>query len=173
MRLTEDGSRLVVADTPGGLWLFGLVFVASGSFVLLSPWLVDNWSTLGGWERLAVFGIGLGHLAGGVWTVVRHSATRTELDRAGGVGTHEVRRPFARQATVTRFALSDVRTVEIVRSKDSDGDPMFQLRLWLTGSRSLWLQANPTHGESRAGERAEQIRGFLELGERERRALTG
>jgi hypothetical protein len=64
---------------------------------------------------------------------------------------------------VARFSLGDARAVEIVRSADSDGDPMFQLRLWLVESRALWLQAQPTHGEERARENAAQLRRFLGL----------
>ncbi|HKG94005.1 MAG TPA: hypothetical protein VKA84_19000 [Gemmatimonadaceae bacterium] len=165
MRITGDGDRLVIEDTPGCLWLFGFVFVVSGTVVLAMPWIAENWATLRAWERLVALGIGLAHFSAGVWMILRHSATRVELDRAGNAGTHEVRRPFARRSAVTRFPLDEVRAVDIARSKDSDGDPMFQLRLWLSGSRVLPLQAQPAHGEERARERAAEIRGFLRLQE--------
>jgi hypothetical protein len=37
---------------------------------------------------------------------------------------------------------------------------MFQLRLWLARSQTLWLQAQPVHGEARVRE-AEGVRQFL------------
>jgi hypothetical protein len=61
------------------------------------------------------------------------------------------------------FALADVRPVELVRSEDSDGDAMWQLRLWLAGSESLWLQAQARHGEQRAREHAARVQRFLGL----------
>ena len=51
--------------------------------------------------------------------------------------------------------------MEIVHSRDSDGDPMYQLRLWLAGSESLWLQAQAVHNETRVRAQAERVRRFL------------
>jgi hypothetical protein len=163
MKITEANGRMVIADTPGCLWLFGLMFVASGLLVLSVPFTSESWIDLVLWLRCAVFAIGASHFAAGLWTIRRHAATRTELDRATGTGTHRVRSPGARVPTVTAFPLGDVRAVEIRPDKDSDGDPMFQLRLWLRDSRVLPLQSQPAHGESRTRENAERIRRFLGL----------
>lgn len=163
MKIIESDDHMVIADTPGCLWLFGLVFVASGTCVLLIPFTSTEWGRFALWERAAILAIGAAHLAAGVWTVRRHAATRTELDRRVGRGTHRVRQPGARFATVTNFALSDVRFVDVRADKDSEGDPMFQLRLWLTGSQMLALQSQPAHGEASAREHAAAIRRFLGL----------
>jgi len=107
--------------------------------------------------------IGLGHLCGGLYSTLRPAATRTDFDQTTDAGLHRVRRLWPSRALVARFSLGDARAVEIVRSTDSDGDPMFQLRLWLAESRALWLQAQPTHGEERARENATRVRRFLGL----------
>jgi hypothetical protein len=145
MRIIETDSRLVLRDVPTVFWLFGLVFVASGAFVLASPlWAAE-------------------------WRDFRLRATVTELDRATNRGSQRVRRLWSRWrgaqgAERTEFALGDARAVEIVQSKDSDGDPMYQLRLWLAGSESLWLHAQAVHGgEARVREQAERVRHFLGL----------
>src|SRR5215831_19941375 len=65
MRISETGSRLVVRDTPHGLWSLGMVFVLTGAFVLSTPFWSVDWRSFGPWERLAMIAIGLGHLAGG------------------------------------------------------------------------------------------------------------
>ena len=152
---------MVISDTPGCLWLFGLAFIASGMLVLTVPFASSEWASFVLWERAAVLTIGVGHFAAGMWTVRRHAATRTELDRVSGIGTHRVRRPGTRLPEVTSFSLADVRGVDIQRDVDSEGDPMFQLRLWLSGSRVLFLQGQPAHGEMLAQERANTIRRFL------------
>jgi hypothetical protein len=102
------------------------------------------------------------HVAGGA------RATVTELDRAANRGTLRVRRLWSRWRGAhgterTEFALGDARAVEIVQSKDGDGDPMYQLRLWLAESESLWLQAQAVHGEARVREQADRVRHFLQL----------
>ena len=163
MRIFESTDRLVVNDTPMAIWLLGLAFVASGTFVLSMPFFSAEWPRIGFWVRAAILAIGASHLAGGSYTMVRAAATRTELDRHRGMGRQIVRWPWRRRATQTHFALADARALEIVRSTDSDGDPIFQLRLWLAESRPLWLMAQPIHGEQRLLEKAERVRQFLGL----------
>lgn len=168
MRIIETGSRLVLRDVPIGLWLFGLVFVASGSFVLASPLWAPEWRDFKLWVQLAILTIGVAHLAGGLYVAGKARATVTELDRATNLGSQRVRRLWSRWrgahgAERTEFALGSARAVEIVHSKDGDGDPMYQLRLWLAGSESLWLQAQAEHGEARVREQAERVRHFLRL----------
>lgn len=163
MRISETTNRLVLDDVPMAIWLLGSAFVASGTFVLSLPlWSVD-WPRMGLLPRTAIIAIGASHLAGGAYTMLKAAATRTELDRGQGIGRHVIRWPWRRNAGHSQFALDDARGVEVVRSTDSDGDPVFQLRLWLSGSRSLWLMAQPVHGEQRVLERAERIRRFLGL----------
>lgn len=163
MRLTDTGTRLVAADTPGALWVLGLAFVASGTFVLSIPLFASEWATFGVWERIAVFAIGLSHLGGGLWTIRQHPATQVELDRAGGAGTHRVRRPGERVGSITRFQLADVRDVAVAEEKDSDGDPVFEVRMRLADGRELHLQGHPDHGEAAAREQAAAIRRFVGL----------
>ena len=164
MRLIRAGEQLVVTDTPGCLWAFALVFVASGTFVLTIPLFSAEWATFGLWERAAVVTIGVGHLAAGLGLLRYHPATRTELDRTNGTGAHRVRLVGSPRTTVTTFALSDVLQVRLQESKDSDGDPMYQLRLTLRDGRALFLQGRPTHGEAAAKENLHAIKEFLTLG---------
>jgi hypothetical protein len=171
MRIIETGSRLELRDVPRGQWIFGLVFVASGSFVLTVPFIAREWRGFELWQRLAVVAIGVAHLAGGLMFVARARATVTELDRATNLGAQRVRRLWtswrgADGSERTEFALDRARAVEIVGSKDSDGDPMYRVRLWLRGSESLWLQGQAVHGEKRVREQAERVRRFLGLDEK-------
>lgn len=164
MRITETPQRLTLTDVPRGQWLLGLLFVASGLFVLSIPLLAIEWRHFAVWQRLAVLAIGLGHLAGGLYSAIRPAATHTAFDRARDLGALQVWRLWRwRNRLTNRFALTDVQDIEIVRSADADGAPMFQLRLWLRGSQTFWLQAQPVHGEARVRESAERVRRFLGL----------
>jgi hypothetical protein len=163
MRITHSGAHLVAADTPGCAWSLGLVFVASGTLVLTVPLFAPEWATFGFWARAAVLAIGASHLGGGLWTIRHHPETRTELDLARECGVHSVRRPGERAPTVTRFRLADVRDVTVLEEKDSDGDPVFTLRLLLSGGRELRLQGHPAGGKASALERAGAVRRFFGL----------
>lgn len=130
--------------------------------MLSVPLLASQWRTFILWQRLAVIAIGLGHLLGGLHTTTRAAETYSIFDRTSGSGTQFVRRLWQlRPRLLSRFSLADARDVEIVRSTDSDGDPLFQHRLWLAGSQSLWLEAAPVRGEERVLEEAERLRRFL------------
>ena len=163
MRLTESPGRLVLSDTPGCIWVLGLAFVGSGTLVLTVPVFAPEWATFVWWERLAVLAIGASHLAAGLWTIRLHPATRLELDRARGAGLHRVRHPGQRAPTITTFRLTEVRDVALVESRDSDGDPVFALRLRLSEGREVQLQGHPAPGREQARGRADVLRRFLGL----------
>ena len=145
------------------MWSLGLVFVTTGAFVLSAPLWSGDWRAFGLGDRLALIAIGLAHLVGGLVSTLRPRATQTELDQTTGTVIQKVRRFWPLTGDTTRFPLGDARAVEIVRSSDSDNDPMFQLRLWLAESRALWLQAQPVYGEARALHEATRLRRFLGL----------
>jgi len=163
-RIRHDERRTIVRDVPRGSTLFGLVFVCSGLFVLTTATHGESWNGFVLWVKLSVLAIGLGHLWAGCWLVWRRLDTTTTFDHATGEGVHVVRRPYFGEPTVTRFRLDDVRTIEIVKSEDSDGDPMYQLVLWLAGSRRLALQL-PEHGLARAESCRARLSGELGLAE--------
>ena len=131
--------------------------------MLSIPFLSDAWSEFVLWQRMAVLAIGIGHLTIGAWYVWRHPQIITTLDRGTGEATSLVRHPFSRKPQSASFMVTDVRAIEIKQSLDSDGDPMFQLRLWLSGSRVLPLQSQPTHGRERAEQTAAELRTLLAL----------
>jgi len=161
MRIQQSASRLVVRDTPGCLWLFGLVFVMSGTFVLVAAPLSPQWASFTGWERTGILAIGIGHLGGGLWLIRHTPATTLELDRARGTGTHRSRHPGDRSETVVAFSLADLRDVDVLEERDSDGDPAFVVRVRLADGRQLRLHGATVRDRARAAERAGEIRRFV------------
>lgn len=163
MKLEESGESLVIVDNPGCHWIFGLFFVLSGSFALYMLVAANNRGTLPLWGHFAVVVVGGVHVAAGLWLIRRSPSIRTGLNRADDMGGHRLRAPGDRQPTLTTFKASEVRGVEVRRSKDSDGDSMFHLFLWLDDNRALPLHGQPMHGEEHALAMAAQIRTFLRL----------
>lgn len=164
MRIVESRTRLIASESPVVVWAFGLAFVASGLFVITAPLWLRDWSAISGWLQLGIAAIGLGHLAGGLYTVGQARATRVEFDTERDHGIIHVRRFWQRNGTLATFHPSRARFIELAASKDSDGDPVYRLRLWLAGGEHVWLQAQATHGESYLRSRAERIARFLEIG---------
>ena len=135
----------------------------SGLIVLSIPIVSDAWHGFVLWERLAVLAIGVGHLTAGSWYVWRYAETVTTFDRTTGEARSVFRRAFSSRLQITEFNLDEARALEIHQSVDSDGDPMYQLRLWLSGSRVVDLQSQSSHGRERAEARATALRKALAL----------
>ena len=163
LRIDETPDRLVVRDSPKGLWLFGSLFVTSGLVVLTIPFVSSAWHDFVLWQRLAVIVLGIGHFSAGAWLVWRQVETITTFVRSAGDAQCAVRHPFSWRVQTAQFRIADVRAVEIQSSVDSDGDPMYQLRLWLSGSRVIPVQGQPAHGRERAEANAATLRRALGL----------
>ena len=162
-RIDESADLLVVSDTPTVHWIFGSVFVTSGLVVLTIPFVSSAWHDFVLWQRLAVIVLGVGHFSAGAWLVWRHVETITTFARSAGEARCVVRHPFSWRVQTAQFRIADVHAVEIKSSVDSDGDPMYQLRLWLSGSRVLPLHGQPAHGRERAEANAATLRRALGL----------
>ena len=164
MRVVQDGERLVVRDRPGGMWLLGLMFVASGTFATaIGAGLLEMEGDVTGWARLAVLAIGLGHLGGGVYVLRQAHATEVVIDRARGVLV--VRARGVRRDEAETVRLSDVTRLELFEEKDGDGDLTYTLRLRLTGDRAVPLHAIPVRTPNDLAAQAGLIQRFLRLPE--------
>ncbi len=160
-RILSDERRTIVRDVSPVSTIIGMVFVSAGLFVL-GALHGESWSRFALRERLGVLFIVLVHLWVGCWLVWRRLDTTTTFDHATGEGVHVVRRPYFGEPTVTRFKLEEVRTIEVVQSKDSEGDATYQLVLWLDRSRRLPLQM-PANGLARAETSQARLAGELGL----------
>jgi hypothetical protein len=140
MRVRQIGAVLHVRDTPGCLWFLGLWFIAGATLCIAGAFLASNASTLAWWERLVIIGIGTGCGAAGVFVLYTTPATIARFDRGTGRGEIIVRGLRRRERTL--FALDDARFVDIVESRDSDGDAMFQIRV-SDSSRSVAFVQDP------------------------------
>lgn len=131
--------------------------------MLLTIIFSEAWGEYVLWQRLAALAIGIGHVSIGSLYVTRYIETTTTFDRSSNEARCVRRRPFFWRAQISEFKVSDASALEILRSLDSDGDAMFQLRLWLTGSRVIWMQSQPTHRRENVEKVAATLRQSLGL----------
>lgn len=160
MRVTDHGTRLVIRDTPGCLWLFGAWFVAGGVIAAAMPFVAENRSDVPGWGRFLILLLGAAAAAVG-WTTMRRSpTTHTELDAATGRVRVHTRAPFGR-TRVDDFALTDIGVVQVLSSRDDEGTEHFSLRLLLRDGRAIPLHTQPSLAKGAVDRVAERIRDFL------------
>ena len=141
------------------MWLFGLWFVAGGTLAMAMTFAASNAHELTWWGRLFVFTIGVGCAAAGLFTIVGAPAIRAVFDRTSDRVV--VTTTGLRARSRVEFACREVCIVDLKEEKDSDGDPMYQVRLWLRDGRAILLQSQPVHGREWCAARADAIRRFL------------
>ena len=161
VRIKECGNVLIAQATPGCMWLFGLWFLAGGVLAMVMTFAATKLHELAWWERSFAFLIGVACAAAGLFVIVGAPAIRTVFDRSSGRAV--VTRRGLRTRSRVEFACKDVSIVDLKEEKDSDGDPMFQVRIWLRDGRTILLQSQPVHGREWCAERADAIRRFLGL----------
>jgi hypothetical protein len=159
MRIEQRGNVLIARATPGCMWILGLWFVAGGVLGMAMTFLASNAHELEWWGRLLVFSIGAGCAAAGLFVIAGVPAIRSVFDRASGRAI--VTTAGLRTRSRVEFACRDVCVVDLEQTKDSDGDPMYRVRVWLRDGRAILLQSQPMHGRDWCAARADAIRHFL------------
>lgn len=126
---------------------------------MLMTFIATNAHELAPWERLFVFTIGAACASAGAFVIVGAPAIHAVFDRTSGRAI--VTTTGLRGRSRVEFACRDVCVVDLKEEKDSDGDPMYRVRLWLRDGRTVLLQSQPVHGRQWCAVRAEMIRRFL------------
>jgi hypothetical protein len=157
MRVRQAGDVLLVHDTPGCFWILGLWFIAGGTLAI--GVLGATASRLAWWQQLSALIIGVAYAGAGLLVIYTSPGTHSRLNRSERAGSVEIRGLLRQKRTA--FTLDEVSHIDVVQSRDSDGDMMYQIRLWLTDSRVLALQARPTYGREEVETNAAAIRRFL------------
>jgi len=159
MRIEERGNVLTTKTTPGCLWTFGLWFVAGGVLAMAAAFAASNADEVPWPARVFAFVTGLCCAAAGLAVIVTAPAVHAVFDRTSGRAI--VTTTGLRTRSRVEFACRDVCVVDLKQDRDSDGDPMYQLRIWLRDGRAIPLQSQPVHGLAWCAVRADAIRRFL------------
>jgi hypothetical protein len=160
MRVTDRGTMLVIQDTPGCLWIFGMWFVAGGLVAIAMPFVAQNRGDVPLWGKLVSVLLGAAAVAAG-WVTMRRSPTiHTEIDATSGRVRVRTRAPFG-GTHLDEFALNDIGVVQVFPSRDSEGTEQFALRLLLRDGRAISLHTQPSPSRSAIEGVAKRIREYL------------
>jgi hypothetical protein len=161
MRIERTPGRLVLRDSAAMVRGLGVAFVASGTFCLGGGVLGLGDAPVPAGARLALLVIGAAHLAGGLWTVHSHGATRAVFELASGRASVETRALFRTRRE--DFSIRHAAGVFVREEKDSDGDRWCTLHLLLRDGRIVRLNAVPARGPERLEQAAAALRELLPL----------
>ena len=146
MQIERTANELIIRETPGCLWIFGLFFALVGGLFV--------YGSLGGFydfgrqtitALIVAFVMGAIGMAAGVWIIYRAPITRVLIDRVEN------------EVLITRFGLFGKRkktytfdAVErfcLVEEVDDEGSPIWSLGIKLSSGETIKISSSPSHDE--------------------------
>jgi hypothetical protein len=143
MKIQRSADQLVVRDSAGCFWLFGLFFVCIGGLFVLGPLgLFTNRDQVPLWVNLLSIVLGLMGIGAGIYVWRGAPFTTIVFDRRRAQVQIERRWLFIR--SMTQYAWQDISEIHLREDKDSDGDPIYRIEIVLHSGEcvplsQLWL----------------------------------
>lgn len=147
MRAERSGNKLIIKETPGCLWLFGLFFALIGSvFVYGAIGGYSNFNDISPWVIAAHFFGGLCAIAAGYWIIYNAPLTRITIDRNTETVTQKTRGLSRRSDVVYRF--DEIEQFRLIEKPDFDNDFVWSLGMELKDGELIEISAIQSPVES-------------------------
>lgn len=147
MKTIYENQKLVIKETPGCLWIFGLFFAIGGAtFVYGSLGGYSNYEKITPLVAAVHFTLGAAAFAVGYWVLFKSPVTHITIDRDSETVTYKTRGLAGRKLQTFRFA--DVKAFDVIEETDSEGSPIFSLALQPITGELIRISALQSHFES-------------------------
>jgi hypothetical protein len=162
MQIEETPEQLILRDRPGCIWGLGLFFLLIGGLFALGPWFffTDRAETPF-WQTLLASAMGWVGVSVALWLIARTPHTTVLFDRLAR--TINIQRWGLAGRKIETYTFSEAAGFEVVQEKDTEGDPIFRLRLNLRSGQSTWLTMVHLHADDAYVEAATRARRYLGL----------
>jgi hypothetical protein len=145
MKITQHSTtNLIVKDSAGCLWLFGLFFVViAGTFVIGLMGAFNNLNELNQLEQTAAWIVSLAGVVAGIWVIYSNPAIKTDFDKREGV-VKIIKRGFMKNE-IENYPLTEIIDIIINESTDDEGSPIFSVEIKLMSGKKasitkVWLR---------------------------------
>ncbi len=147
MKITREGTDLIISDNPGCIWLLGAFFIGVGSvFVFGGSGGYVYLEQHPRWVALVHVFLGAGAVVCGLWQIVQHPMRRLVISRTAETIALRERGFFNGGRRTFRFA--ETERFRLETEKDSDGDDCFWLVLELRNGERLRVSSYAGHDEA-------------------------
>jgi hypothetical protein len=140
------------------MWFLGLGFLAGGIIALGMLLLAGPDDRPDGWGRLLVAVIGSAHVAAGSWLVISMPNLSVWLRRDRPV--LHIRKRWLLLRRERTIDLADIAHFRVRQSEDSEGDPVYQLELFLRTGERVALHSVALHGRAEIDAAADRLRAW-------------
>ena len=146
MQIQRTENELILRETPGCLWIFGLFFaLVGGAFVYGALGGFTDYARHGFWMLAAAFVMGSIGVATGAWIIYRAPVTKIIINRIAGEVLMTRYGLFGRRQTLFHF--DEIEQFSLIEDEDDEGNPIFSLGMDLTNGDRLQISALPSHDE--------------------------
>jgi hypothetical protein len=148
VRIRSEGRFLEVVHTPVLHWAFCLLFIGVGGVFLAGPFgLFTDAARLQWWLRILITALGGVGVGVGVWQLLTVPRSTLLIDRtAGRARMHRV--GIAGKSS-REVSIASIAAVELLEHKDDEGNPVYQLRLFIRDGEPVVLSPVWPHGRER------------------------
>lgn len=146
MQTEQTENELIIRESPGCLWMFGLFFAFVGGIFVYGAF-----GGLADYDRQAVWMLALAFAAGaigigtGVWIIYRAPITRVAVDRLEKEVLISRYGLFGKQKTLYNF--EEIEQFCLVEERDSENDQIWSLGMKLTNGETIKISSLPSHDE--------------------------
>ena len=158
--IQQTRTNLILKDSAGCFWMLGLFFVViAGNFVIGLMGAFTNLYELNELERAGGWFISLSGLAVGNWFIYTNPGTRLDFNKRENMLTIQ-RRGFMRNE-VEKYRLNNIEDIILIESEDTDGDPVYRIKLKIKYERNASLTELWIHNKEGLQQIIDTIKAFL------------
>jgi hypothetical protein len=146
MQTERTENVLIIRETPGCLWIFGLFFaLVGGAFVYGALGGFTDWGSQSLWMLALAFVMGSAGVAAGIWIIYGAPITRVVIDRIDNEVFITRYGLFGKRQTF--YAFEEIEEFRLIEEKDSEGDPIWSLGMDLVDGETIKISSLPNHDE--------------------------
>jgi hypothetical protein len=160
MQINKSENELILRETPGCLWIFGLFFAFVGGVLVYGALGgFTDYDRHGFWVLATAFAFGAVGVGAGVWMIYRAPVTKIVINRIAGE-LHMTRYGvFGKEKSFYTF--DEIEQFSVIEDRDGEGDAIFSLGMSLTNGETVFVSSLPSHDERFKREFAFQTNEFM------------
>lgn len=161
MKITQHTTtNLIVKDSAGCLWLFGLFFVSvAGTFVIGLMGAFNNLHELNQLEQAAAWFVSLAGVTAGIWIIYSNPAIKTDFDKRDDKVL--IKRSGLMRTETEHYPLKEIKGIVLNESRDDDGDPIFSVDMKLISGKTTALTKTWLRNKEELEKVVDQIKNFI------------
>lgn len=146
MQSEQIGNELIIRETPGCLWFFGLFFALVGGMFIYGT--IGGFSNSSGqtWLTLfAAFVFGAIGAAVGIWMIYRAPITKVTIDRIDKTILMTRFGLFGKEQSI--FDFEEIEEFCLIEDKDDEGNPVWSFGIKMVDDEIIKISSLPSHDE--------------------------